>query len=343
MDYIVTIGIPVYKALNYVGAAIRSALSQTFPCIEFLVIDDCGNDGSIDVIREFIHSHPRGKDIRILCNDKNRGVSFCRNLIIDEARGKYLYFMDSDDIIETNAIEILYNAVVKRNAEIAYGSYDIKDIEEASQREVYKKASLSFESPDELAMYAFREIKVFHVSVCNCLIDLGFLRNAKVKFLNFSYWEDLAFTTELVTLVSRAVLLPDITYHYLRHSDSLSHYQNRMVLDKNEIIRNITVLDYLKKKCPSFKGKKYLPYLCLNLEVNSFYLICYIIKHWRDIIPKFKYGELRDIMSCPVKFFNLMQFRDKLLLNFTFWLLAHMPLVLFYPIIFSLGKIKKIL
>lgn len=343
VEYKVTIGIPVYKALGYIGDAMNSALNQTFPDIEFLIIDDCGNDGTMDVILEYIYSHPRGKDIRILHNNNNRGVSFCRNLIIDEAKGKYLYFMDSDDVIETNAIERLYNAVEKRKAQIAYGSYDIKNIDNVSRVEVYEKEPLFLESPDELAMYAFKEIKVFHVSVCNCLIDLMFLRNSNVRFLNFSYWEDMAFTTELVTLVNRAVLLPDITYHYLRHSGSLSHYQNRMVLDKNEIIRNKTVLDYIKKKCPSLREKKYLPFLCLNLEVNSFYLVCYIIKHMGGIVPKFRNDELRDIMSYPVNFYVLMQFREKLLSNFSFWLLAHIPLFLFYPLVFIIGKIKRVL
>ena len=343
VEYKVTIGIPVYKALEYIGNTMKSALDQTFPDIEFLIIDDCGNDGTMDVILEYTYSHPRGNDIRILHNDKNRGVSFCRNLIIDEAKGKYLYFMDSDDIIETNAIERLYNAVEKKKAQIAYGSYDIKDIDSVSQIEVYEKDPLFFESPDELAMYAFKKITVFHVSVCNCLIDLMFLRNTKVRFLNFSYWEDMAFTTELVILVNRAILLPDITYHYLRHSGSLSHYQNRMVLDKKEIIRNITVLDYIKNKCPSLKKKKYLPYLCQNLEVNSFYLICYIIKHNRSIIPKFTYRELRDIMSYPVGLCDLMCFQSRLLVNLLFWFLAHMPLFLFYPLTFIIGKTKRVL
>ena len=53
MNYIVTIGIPVYKAVDYIEKTMESALNQTFDSIEYLVVDDCGNDGSIDIVERF--------------------------------------------------------------------------------------------------------------------------------------------------------------------------------------------------------------------------------------------------------------------------------------------------
>ena len=112
MMYDVTIGIPVYNAKDYIVNTMESALSQTYPSIEFLIIDDCGEDGSISEVFRIKKTNPRGMHIRVLRNDSNYGVSYCRNRIIDESQGKYLYFMDSDDIIEHNTIQLLMNAMI---------------------------------------------------------------------------------------------------------------------------------------------------------------------------------------------------------------------------------------
>ena len=87
MPYEVTIGIPVYKAADYIEQTMESALIQSYPNIEFLIIDDYGGDESIRFIEHLQSEHPRGKDIRILYNDRNYGVGLTRNRIIDEAQG----------------------------------------------------------------------------------------------------------------------------------------------------------------------------------------------------------------------------------------------------------------
>ena len=58
----------------------------------------------------------------------------------------------------------------------------------------------------------------------------------------------MVYTTELVTIVESAVLLPDITYHYLRRPGSLSHYQNRVLLEKEEVLKNASTLIFLKER-----------------------------------------------------------------------------------------------
>ena len=124
-QYEVTIGIPVYRSVDFIRDTMTSALNQTFPDIEFLIVDDCGQDGTMDVVSQIQKSHQRGKDIHIIVNDSNRGVSYSRNRIIDETRGRFLYFLDSDDTIESNTIQLLYDAIIQNRVQIAYGSYEI--------------------------------------------------------------------------------------------------------------------------------------------------------------------------------------------------------------------------
>jgi glycosyltransferase involved in cell wall biosynthesis len=340
-DYAVTIGIPVYKSLCYIEDTMSSALAQTFPDIEFLIVDDCGDDGTIDIIKQFQIGHPRGKDIRIIHNDTNKGVGYSRNRIIDEANGNYLYFMDSDDTIEANTIHLLYQAVCDNSAQIAYGSYEIIDCVNDNSRHIYQKNSLVLSGENELAMYAFKNNHIFHVSVCNHLINLAFLRQTGVRFADVSYWEDMLYTTELVTKVTESVMIPEVTYHYFRRPGSLSNYQVRDKLEKQEIIENISVINCLKEMSKNMLGKPYLPYLCYNLEMNSFYAVCQILRKYKIIVPKIKISEIRAILNHPISIFDVLKFKHKRLANFVFWVVGNLPILLFVPTIWLLGKLKR--
>lgn len=341
--YEVTIGIPVYKSADYIHETLCSVLNQSFEDIEFLIIDDCGGDDSMGEVSIFQRTHPRGGDIRVLNNNRNRGVSYSRNLIIDEAKGHYLFFMDSDDIVEPYTIQILYNALINNLAQVAYGSYEIVDKVGNAPMRVYQKDTMVLKGDNELALYAFKNNDVFHVSVCNFLIDLRFLRQAGLRFVDADYWEDMVFTTELVTIVNKAVLLSDVTYHYIRRPGSLSHYQKRLSLNKHEILKTVSVIDYLKDKCQSMRGRPYLTYLGYNLEMISFYMVCNILKSFRRIVPRFTYKEMRDIMCHPLQIQDIIGNRHRMMANVVFYLFGKMPICLFFPSIWLAGKIKKAL
>lgn len=343
MDYTVTIGIPVYKAVDFIENTLESALNQTFDSIEYLVVDDCGNDGTISIVERFQKEHPRGKDIRVLYNNSNLGVGMTRNRILDEAQGHYLYFLDSDDIIEPDTISFLVGKVVANQADVVYGSLDMIDYVKGCPTQSYILPDVCFFSDDEMALYAFCNYSSFQISVCNCLMRLEFLRKSKLRFLDSVFWEDLAFSYEMVIRVSKAVLLSKITYHYLCRPDSLSHYQNRAMLKKKEILENVSVLDYLKEKSTMFVGRTFLPYYCYNLEMNSFYIVCYILKNYQRIVPRISNYEMQKYLWFPVDIWQILKFRNKRFKNLFLWGLSRTPSSLSLFIVRLLGKIKKVI
>ena len=343
MQYEVTIGIPVYRAAGYIEKTMESALSQTFPSIEFLVLDDCGGDGSMDVIERLQKEHPRGKDIRILRHEKNYGIGVARNRILDEARGNYLFFLDSDDIIMSDTIQLLFDHAQKIDAEIVYGSWERIDVidKTPSVQSVYPY--MLFTEPDGLAMYAFKNYSTFRISVCNCLMKISTLRDAHLHFVDAIFWEDMAFTYEMVTKVRRAILLPEITYYYICRPDSLSHFQERKTLHKEEILKNASVVNYLKDKLGVLRGHSYVPYMNYNLGMNSFYVVCYVLKHQSIIHPMISNSELRQLMQMPLKFSDIICRRGRLMGNLALWTLSHIPNSLFVPFVRIAGKIKKVI
>lgn len=343
MCYEVTIGIPVYKAVDYIEKTMESALNQSFVNIEYLVIDDCGDDGSIEILERYKIEHSRGKDIRILYNDKNYGVGYTRNRILEEASGQYLYYLDSDDIMEPNTIHLMMDNMKRHHADVVYGSLERIDMVGCSQNQYMILPDLNIDSEDGMAFYAFKNYNSFQISVCNCLMRISFLREHSLYFISASYWEDWAFTYDMVVKVRRAVLLSGITYHYQCRSGSLSHYQARDFFEKREIIENVSTMNYMKSKCRCLIGKSYLPYLCYNLEVNCFYMICHILKNNRHIYPRVLYREMAAILKYPMGIREVLKFNYKLISNIVLWLLSSAPLFISLPIIWVAGRWKKVL
>ena len=343
MNYEVTIGIPVYKAVDYIGKTMESALNQTFSSIEYLIGDDCGNDGTTSVVERFQKEYQRGKDIRVLYNQQNLGVGKTRNIILEQAKGEFLLFLDSDDVLEPNAIEKMVGIARQYEAEVVYGSWiRVDNIHHSPSKHNYYP-DLKLLKSGELAMYAFKNYSSFRISVCNALFNLNFIRSNHLRFLDTIYWEDLAFTYDLVPKVNRGVLLSDITYHYLCRPGSLSQYQDREQLDMEEILRNVATIDYLKTECQQYKDKDFLPYLCYNLEMNSFYIVCYVLKYSYKIQQSINYKELRDYMRFPVDVSKLLLFKNKRFQCLALWIIAHLPSYIFVLSIQWIGKMKNIL
>lgn len=342
MNCEVTIGIPVYQAADYLRVTLLSALSQTYPDIEFLIVDDCGRDGSMAIVEQLQRSHSRGGAIRILRNESNQGVGPSRNRIIEEARGRYLYFMDSDDLIEPHTIQLMMDAASRHDADVVYASYEKVDNVGHTATQVFSYPSLSLLEPDQLALYAFRQYGRFQASVCNCLMSVSFLRSSKLRFIDAVYWEDMAFTCLMVTRVRRAVLLSEVTYHYLCRPFSLSNYQERAQLQKDEILKNVATIDYLKWHCSRLRTAPYAPYMSYNLAMNSFYIVCYTLKHRHNIVPAVSTAELRQFMHYPLPLSVVLRFRHKRLSNLFLWLSGRLPAVLLLPLVWLMGHVKKV-
>lgn len=340
MKYDVTIGIPIYNSKNYIRKALNSALAQTYPSIEFLLIDDAGNDGSLVIVEEIQQTHQRGKNMRIISHDKNLGVSASRNQIIDEAKGEYLYFMDSDDIITDNTISLLIRNIHQFDAEIVFGSYE--KIETSGDRAIYQYPPLQLLGSDKLAEFAYRKYGGIQASACNYLVKTSLLRETNLRFIDTNYWEDLVFTFDLVTYISRAVLLPDITYTYICRENSLSHYQQRQFVSKEEVMQNIKAINYLKITSSILYNKVYFPHRCYNLVMTNFYMACNILKQKNNIQPRISNEEIKAMMIHPATWNQIGTFRQVRLKNQFLFLIGKMPSWLCIATIWSLGKLKKL-
>lgn len=343
MNYEVTIGIPLYNAESFIRRTMESVLSQTFECIEFLIIDDCSKDNSVKMIQDIKQQHPRGGDIRILHQSANMGVSAARNRIIDEAQGKYLYFMDSDDLIAPHTIAFLYDSIRKYNAEIAFGSYEKKwDDNNPKPNEQYRYPDKAFLN-GELGSFAFRKYGGIQAGVWNYLIDISFLRNIGLKFIDAHYWEDMVFTYQLVTFIDRAVMLSEITYYYVCRENSLSQYQSREMIPQDEILRNVTTIEHLKQHTKNILQKEYLGNWCYNTVMTDVYIIYNVIKNENKINPKLTAKKIHSFIQHPLKFRQVIKLSCSRNKNLALYILSKLPANLSLYLIKQTGKRKGLI
>ncbi|MEI0566106.1 glycosyltransferase family 2 protein [Brachyspira pulli] len=110
----VSIIIPVYNVSKYLRACLDSVINQTYKDLEIICINDGSTDDSLEILKEYSN-----KDNRIIIIDKkNAGVSAARNDGIEKSSGEYLFFMDSDDYIDNDFIEVFYNNAKKNNSDL---------------------------------------------------------------------------------------------------------------------------------------------------------------------------------------------------------------------------------
>ena len=347
-QYQVTIGMPVYGVEKYIRKCLLSVLNQTFQEeIEILVVDDWGPDKSMDIVREIQASHPKGGRIRILTQPKNMGCWAARNRILDEAQGKYLLLVDSDDYLSEDAVKKMYEAAEKYQAEAVYGSVESVDEKGNSANFSQGDMKLPFKTllnEDELAGYANQNLHAtLYNFIWNVLLRIDFLKKHQLRFHETRFADDILFETDMQPLIGRAVLLPDDTYYYVLRPGSLSNFQLRKEIKLAEIEQYINIYSYIKNQVKDLRDKPYYETRCAKVMIYMFYIICGALKNRDKITPRLTDKAIRDAMAHPIGFWEVIRFKKYKIANLGFWFIGALPPAMSVFVQKILGKQKHLL
>ena len=124
-DVAISVIVPVYKVERFISRCVNSLFSQSMQDnIEFIFVDDASPDKSLALVEQCLKYYPkRKKQVRILHHIKNLGLPAARNTGLGIARGEYIYHCDSDDYLETDALEAMYVAATKYDADIVWSDW----------------------------------------------------------------------------------------------------------------------------------------------------------------------------------------------------------------------------
>lgn len=223
MNDLVTVVIPVYNAQKYLKKCISSVVNQTYTNLDIILVNDCSKDKSGQICDKWAKKDAR---ITVVHKEKNQGLSAARNTGIDTAKGKYIRFLDSDDWLPKNSIEILYNNMIAHSADYCRG--DGKEIIRF-KRQVFSNKVGFFELNNDFDRGNFYQ----HVyGICFALYCMNTIKKYNLRFYEgVKMYEDSLFNNLYVKHIKKGVTVNSFVYNY-----------NRLML--SSMSRN-NVIDYL--------------------------------------------------------------------------------------------------
>ncbi|GEK91051.1 glycosyltransferase family 2 protein [Alkalibacterium kapii] len=226
---LVSIIMPIYNAEEYLRVNLETIAAQTHTNLEVLLVDDGSTDQSAVIAQEFCEKDARFRYFI----QKNQGAPAARNYGFRESHGQYALFVDSDDILKTNAIELLYLVAEKQDADLVIGQYDTID-EQGMPLETKK---MQYEK-DEIYEVDEHLDTLFLLSPMpgNKLYNAELLREKDLFFSDLKRAQDLNFYLKLLLYADKVCTLSDTTYLYRIRLNSISHTVSPVIL---ETIRSV--------------------------------------------------------------------------------------------------------
>lgn len=235
----VSVIIPVYNTEDYIADTMDSIIHQTLSNIEIIVIDDGSTDKSPEILEDYKQKDPR---IQVL-SQKNQGVSVARNRGIEQARGKYIYFMDSDDLLDPNALSSCYQKSTEENLDIVFFDAEIFGAVNNKRSFNYRRCHRLIEkvrTGKEMLNYLMDE-NAFLVSPCLNLTKLSYLRQLELEYYPGIIHEDELFTFALFLDAERISFIPELFFKRRLREDSIMTTQ----FTSSNIIGYFTVIEQL--------------------------------------------------------------------------------------------------
>jgi glycosyltransferase involved in cell wall biosynthesis len=222
---VVSIIIPIYKVEHSIERCACSLLEQTFRNLEFIFVNDCSPDNSIQILKKVIDRYPERKDqITILNHENNKGVAAARNTGLDKALGEYFLQVDSDDWVETSMVEELYIKATENNSDIVWSDFYV-DFPNKSENSIYRKQNV----PDKGSLCIIEILSGFlHAGLWNKIIKRSICIENNIRFPEeVNLCEDLVFIILYLLKAEQITYIHKAFYHYVQNSDSITIARTR--------------------------------------------------------------------------------------------------------------------
>lgn len=223
----VSIIMPVYNPGEFLHIAIEGILNQTYKDLELICINDASTDSSQDMLLQYTKQDSR---VRLHVNRYNCGAAYSRNIGITLARGKYIFFVDADDVFDETLIENLVTTAIQENSDMVYVAYDIfkgSHVGNVDNRHRYfffsKVLSLQIKSKDHRKAF----LRDMQMAPYSRLYKKEFIENNRLRFQELRSSNDVYFGT-ISALLSDKIAHTEEYVHliHVREHDSVSRISN---------------------------------------------------------------------------------------------------------------------
>lgn len=226
----VSVIVPIYNVEKYLEKCINSLLSQTLEDIQIILVNDGSKDNSGNIAKEY---EKNNNDRVIYVEKENGGLSDARNYGLKYATGDFIAFLDSDDYIEKNAYEEMYNKAIEENAD-------------------YVECDFIWEFPNKIRVdkqYPYKNKKEMlsfvRVVAWNKLIKRQLITDNNLEFPKGLRYEDVEFTYKLIPFVNKFAYVDKPFIHYVQREGSIANVQNERTAEIFTVLDN--VIEFYKK------------------------------------------------------------------------------------------------
>lgn len=260
---LITVIIPVYNAEDTLHIAMDSLLAQTYCNIELIIINDCSKDNTKHIIGQYQVKLSLSKNIsvKVLDHQSNLGVAVARNTGIDNASGEYIYYVDADDYIEKNAIELMMEEIIKTEADIVGCNWCLSF--NYNERRMNQP---SFASSDEAIQKMLKGTMRWNLWLF--VVRRSLYEEHNIRFIpGMNMGEDMMVMMKLFTHANKVTFVDKVLYHYGQsNEDSLTKTYTEQ--HRKEVTTNLyAVEDYLKNSVFSRNIGDGINFLKLNIKL----------------------------------------------------------------------------
>jgi len=239
----VSVIIPVYNGEKYLERTLNSVLAQTFKDFEVICINDLSKDNSLEILKEYEKKDNR---IKIINNSQNLGAALTRNVGIDNAKGKYIYFLDADDYIDEKYLECMVQKIENENCNIVLNM----SIQSESNGTFSQFHHPSMPQIKPEGQY-LDKITTIHDAPCFIWARIyrkSFLNDNKLRFLDIHATDDVVFNAIVNMYTDKTFVFYGEKYHYTVNNTSLTGIAKSVDdRDLQHIKAHSMIYDYLKE------------------------------------------------------------------------------------------------
>lgn len=251
----VSIIVPFYNVESYIERCLETLVNQTLQEIEIILVNDGSKDRTINIVNKFKEKYP---EKIVYLEKENGGLSDARNFGIPYAKGEYIAFLDSDDYIELNMYETMYEIAKKEKSDMVecdfYWEYpDKKRIDKG----------IIYNGKNEM-------LEKVRVVAWNKLIKRDVLQRAQIEFPKGLRYEDVEFTYKLIPYLEKVSFCKEPMVHYIQREGSISNSQNERTIEIFNVLDN--VIKYYKEKNLYNKFEEELEYVYVRYAFCSSFL-----------------------------------------------------------------------
>lgn len=284
MKKLVSLLIPVYNVEKFIKKCIESLFCQTYDNIEYVFVNDCTKDESMSIIHDIIEKYSIEKSrVTIVNHNENKGISITRNDCLHYAKGDYILFIDSDDWIDCDMIEILINKANEDQADIVGCGY-IEEFEDQSVVYLQDYPSDYFKMLQAITKLDIKGT-LWKLLIKRTLIE----KNGLTFIPDIIIGEDYVFCCKLFYFSRKTVSAKVCPYHYVQYNPN--NYSNSSLYNiKSQARAIVAVQDFYKEKgiydklLDELNFRKFTLKSSLLLNKKN-----YNVKLWRKLFPECNY------------------------------------------------------